>query len=358
MAGHSPSPAANSGAFNQSARPIEPTGFASLPPKPVFGNSNVITDSTVSDAAAAANRSESPPVNCFPGHAETQDFDDFPKPATPVSEVNGYISEINNADSHEPVATGAAGAVAASLPTAPAAPTEAPKEVEPAAITGSLNLSADPAQSFNLARITTASATHSKSSSKTGLRTTPADLATPTLLTAVNTLAGEKRKADATADALAENATEPDKPYLSALFGNGASSRSAEPPTAEPEPEIGLESPPKKLKVDTGTKTDLAAADSAQTALPAPLSTPAAPPVSITAPSPVTVSTPVPTATASVSSLEVNLGPAPSADDIAATSNEAPAISIKKRNTRAKREKKPQSQVGKTARKTRSQGPA
>lgn len=315
----------------------------------MLSNSNVNTESAVSDAAA--KRSESPPVNCLPSNAEARDFDDFLKPATPVSEVNDHIGEISNADSNEAVAS------AASVPAAVAAPIEAPKEAEPAAVPGSINISSDPAQSVNLTKTTTASASLDNSSPKTGPRTMPSELAAPTLMTAVNTVAGEKRKADAAADAVATTATKPDEPYLAALFGNGTSSRSAEPLTAEPEPEIGLESPAKKPKVDTGTKTGIPAADSVHTALPAPLSTPAAPPVSIPAPPPVTVATPVPTSTASASSFEVNLGPAPSAEDIAATSKEAPAMGIKKGSSRAKREKKPQPQVGKTARKTRSQGP-
>ncbi|CAK7205569.1 hypothetical protein SEUCBS139899_008346 [Sporothrix eucalyptigena] len=361
MTDYSPSPVVNSGSTEaiKQSKPVEPAGIPGLPTKPVFGGDNI------------ANKSESPDGGVLNGTVDKKDDTDFAKPVTPVSEANGHIGGSDNADSDKP------GAIPLPLTEEPekpvAAPTEAPKPTEPASSSASIPTATAP--SVTLAAPTTAPATNGESSSLTaGLPAKAVESVEPpkpaedSSLSATNAVAGEKRKVEGSADAPAADKDEkPAGPALTALFGTGAaSSFPAKPPA--PEPEADTESPAKKLKTDTVTDTD--------TALPsAPAGTPAAPPAEVPAPAPVTVSAPEPApepvaeapppaAIPSVdpapgAALEANLGPAPSADEIANTSAEAPEpkAGVKKSNSRAKREKKPLPPVGKTARKTRSQGP-
>ncbi|CAK7233616.1 hypothetical protein SCUCBS95973_008653 [Sporothrix curviconia] len=372
MIDYSPSSAVNSGSSNaayQSAKPAEPTGIAGLPPKPVFGDSTVKTDSVNGDVAA--KKSESP-LGGFSSTADKKDDVDFPKPVTPVSEANGRISGSDNTYSNKPPAAAAA---ALPLPLTEPAPAEVPKPAEPAAVTPdwSSTIPTANAPSVTLAAPTMAPSANGEPSSLTaGLSAKPVETAEPPSLTTTNVVAGEKRKADESVDVpAAEKANnKPADPPLTALFGTGTVSSSlfAKPPAVEPEAVVGLESPSKKLKTDTSAEVASAPA-AAEPVLPLAASaaavggTPTGPPISVPAPAPVTVPAkePAPASdaapVATFSSLEVNVGPAPSAEDIASASMEAPAKGVKKSNSRAKREKKPLPPVGKTARKTRSQGP-
>ncbi|CAK7239436.1 MAG: hypothetical protein STHCBS139747_000866 [Sporothrix thermara] len=366
MTDHSSSAAVISGssdAINQPTKPAEPTGIAGLLSKPASGDLTVKTD--VANGDAAARKSESP-VGGFSSNAEKRDNADFPKPVTPVSEANGHIGGSDNtADNNEPAATSA---VDAPLPLTEPAPAEASSSAESAAAVAdsSSDIPTATAPSVTLAAPTTASATDGESTSLTAgipSKQQPFESSEPLPLTATNTVAGDKRKADELVDAPAEKADKPVDSPLTALSGTGGASSSllAEPPAVAPEAEeVGLGSPAKKAKTDTSADADAAAAVSPSAIPPVPLSTPAAPPVSVPAPSPVTVSAENATPSAGAAaapSLEVNLGPAPSAEDIASASTEASVTSVKKSNSRSKREKKPLPPVGMTARKTRSQGP-
>ncbi|ERS97020.1 hypothetical protein HMPREF1624_06347 [Sporothrix schenckii ATCC 58251] len=352
----------------------------SLPPKPVFvegsTTGNNASGALNPDSNAAAKKDDSPSSSVggglFNGSTavtDKKDSTDFAKPVTPVSEANGGIDTFHSASG------GGNGSsdnkpTTAPLPLIDEAPAEKPGPSEPTA-TSSVPTASAPSVTLiaPTAPTTNGSAVPSLPS---GLPPKPAEPSAPSQavapaesVTSGNAIVGEKRKADEAADdksaAAAPEASAPAP--VSSLFGGSAATSSslpAKPLAATVESADDSEdgaSAAKKLKTDTKAET-ATAADAA------PTSTPAAPPVEVPAPSPVTVATPAADpitapvgAPAGVApALEVNLGPAPSADKIASTSTTA--LGVKKSNSRAKREKKPLPPVGKTARKTRSQGPA
>ncbi|KAL1891021.1 hypothetical protein Sste5346_007843 [Sporothrix stenoceras] len=337
----------------------------SLPPKPVFGGSKfgVVNKDGNSDTLVKKDNSPSSSAggevngNTEKVTDDKKDDTDFAKPVTPVSEANG---------GHELPSTSSATleASAAPLPLTEEKPADKPGPSEPtaASIPTATAPSADPVTST--APATNGSSDEPSSSLATGLPAKPVESAETVEPVAADPVVGDKRKADgvATDDKPADAA-----PAASSLFGGDSA---AKPLAASVESVTDVEdaaSAPKKQKTDTGAEK-AAAVDAA------PKSTPAAPPVEVPAPSPVTVAAPAAEpiaapvgAPASVApALEVHLGPAPSAEEVASTSTDTPAeasapssgAGVKKSNSRAKREKKPLPPVGKTARKTRSQGPA
>lgn len=347
------------------SKPAESAGIAGLPAKPVFGGGPTFGDNAFagknlestangnSFAAATTKKDDSPSSSASGGvlngntAADKKDDGDFAfaKPVTPVSEANG--------DSHVIKPS----AVAAPLPLTEEAPVKEPGPSEPTAT--SIPTATAPSVTLITPTAPATNGSDAAPSLAAGLPAKPAEPVVPVVPAkpaepaepaAPSAVVGEKRKANEADDTPA--AAKPPAPINSLLGGPTASSLPAKPPA--PAAEAGTnedgESAAKKLKTDT---------DAA-----APKSTPAAPPVEVPAPSPVTVATPaadpIPAPVGAPDSvapaLEVNLGPAPSAEEIASTSTSGPGV--KKSTSRAKREKKPLPAVGKTARKTRSQGAA
>lgn len=337
----------------------------SLPPKPSFsGKDSLFGNSENKDSAAtpasAAKKDDSPSSlagDVVNGNTVTEkkDDSDFAKPVTPVSEANGghelplpstaSVAPLPLTEEEPAEKPGPSEPTAASIPTA-TAPSVAPVTSTAPATNGS---SSSDAPASSLAAGLPAKPVEPVKSA------VPAEPAAP----ATEPVVGEKRKAD--------EATE-DKPVAE-------TAAAVKPLPASVESVTDVEdaaSAPKKQKTDANADAGAAAAAVDV----APKSTPAEPPVEVPAPSPVTVAAPAADpiaapvgAPASVApALEVNLDPAPSAEEIDSTSTDAPASAdsssagagagVKKSNSRAKREKKPLPPVGKTARKTRSQGPA